>query len=119
MREILIAGQPFQLEERVPLRFGADVTVQDVKLVMAPPLYAMQLDQLDLQARHAAGEVEHKALATSELAMLVSTLRRNYPNLPDTFVAEWDTADIWRLREAFIKASTPPEDPSSGEVPSR
>ena len=119
MREILIAGKPFSLEERVPLRVGAPVTVQGVELVFPPPLYALQLDQLDLQARHAAGEVEHKALATSELTILVSTLRRNYPNLPDEFVAEWDTADIWRLREALIKASTPPEDPASGEAPSR
>lgn len=119
MPTITINGKAVSLAERTPrLRAGADVTVAGTRLVMPPALYTRQLATIDRQAAYAEGRISAAEIAKAELDDLVATLRRNYPELPDEWVDEWDTADIWALREALIKASTPPQDTASGETPS-
>lgn len=120
MPQITIGGNCVPLTERSPaLRPGVDVVVQDVRLVMPAPLYALQLHHLEQQAARANGNMEPGAIAQLELDAFVNTLRRNYPDLPDGWVAEWDTADIWRLRTAYVQASQPPAEETSGEPASR
>lgn len=120
MPKILIAGVEHELVQRQPaLLPGAPVSVAGVKLTMPAPLYARQLETVELQAKYAAGEISHGDVAKHELSVLVGTLRRNYPALPDSWVQEWDTHDIWRMREAMIKANQPPEEEATGEPASR
>jgi hypothetical protein len=120
MPQITIDGKSVALVERTPaLRPGIEVVVQGVDLVMPAPLYALQLQHLEQQAAHANGEMDPGTIARLELDAFVRTLRRNYPALPDAWVAEWDTADIWRLRAAYVQASQPPAEETSGEPESR
>lgn len=119
MPKILIGGTAHDLAQRKPLLPGAPVTVAGTKLSMPAPLYARQLETVELQEQYDAGQVSHRDVAKHELDVLVSTLRRNYPELPDEWVREWDTHDIWRLREAMVKANHPPAEDTSGEQGSR
>lgn len=120
MPTIQIGGKGVELVPRQPaLLPGAPVTVAGTKLTMPAPLYARQLETVELQEAYEAGTVSHRDVAKQELLVLVETLRRNYPKLPDTWVREWDTHDIWRLRTAMIEANHPPAEESSGEPQSR
>ncbi|AOZ05964.1 hypothetical protein [Cupriavidus malaysiensis] len=120
MATIRIAGQEHDLEAAKPLREGSQpVTLQGTRLMMPPPLYTLQLAMIDVQAGYAAGTVSAKEMAEQELGSLVATLRRNYPGLPDAWVAEWDARDIWALRTAYIQAGQPPQEDGSGEPASR
>lgn len=119
MLKIKIDGKEVALVARQPLREGAQVVVQGVKLMMPPPLYSLQLSFLQLEKIRASGDGDPEALARGELDGYVTTLRRNYPDLPDAWVGEWDTADIWRIRLAYAKASQPPAEEGLGEGESR
>lgn len=120
MPQITIDGKNVALVERAPaLRPGIAVVVQGVELIMPAPLYALQLRHLEQHAARAKGELDPGAIARLELDAFVGTLRRNYPDLPDAWVAEWDAADIWRLRGAYVQASQPPAEETSGEPASR
>lgn len=107
MVTINIDGKEIQLTERQPLRPGAPVTVDGVLMEMPPPLYARQLNGMKFEAEYHAGQRTGQEMAEVELEGFVATLRRNYPDLPDAWIQQWDARDIWALRTAYIAAANP------------
>lgn len=119
MPKIKIDGKEVDLVARQPLREGAPVVVQGVELMMPPPLYSLQLSFLQLEKIRVSDGGDPEVIARGEFDGFLATLRRNYPALPDAWAAEWDTADIWRIRLAYAKASQPPAEEGLGEMESR
>lgn len=100
-----IGGEAIVVVARTPLLRGREVTIDGVKLVVAAPLLAKLLEFTEALEALTEGSMKSSEFARVRRDMIVETVRRNYPLLPDGWFAERDALEYQELEDALKQAA--------------
>lgn len=99
-----------QFKPRDPLLPGVERTINSQTLTVPAPLMIKSLELAEATEKLMAGSMTSSQFMKARNAVVEHTIRRNYPDIPESWFAELDTAQYLSLNQALAEAC------SSGEM---
>jgi len=100
-----VGGAVVTVATRSTLLRGREVVIDGTKLVVAAPLLTKLLEFTEALEALTDGRMKSSEFGRLRRDMIVETVRRNYPELPDAWFAERDSIDYQEMEDALKRAA--------------